>query len=643
MHRPLVFFAGVAGLFVVTGLASAQQFQYVVGALGGPSYTTKCEGVEVVDLDGDGRLDIVGSTGFVLNPGGQGTHIPQIQMNKSTGVGSFTFTDEAATRLPGGFAVQAGGCAGFDIDGDGDIDLLFAQMGTRQPQLLRNDGTGVFTNITGSNFPTINMSSPCAQFGDVDNDGDLDVALCNQGAPIRLFVNSGAGVFTDVTGTNMPNINISNAQDVSLVDIDNDFDLDIISTAKTSSGQKMYLNNGSGSFSDASAMLGYSGSGNNYESEWADLDNDGDVDGFWVSISGFNEGSSTNNLVPGGTLSFNNNTSASNVTGGNGDDDNEITYIDADNNGRLDVVVGSLGSQEKLYLTGPGMQFVKSLNAFTTTNDPTLDGAPGDFDNDGKMDYVSAVGESGTGNKIFKNTGVTDTQPPKLLRQQVLSSPQTGSGPFVFREMIQDGAYDDGWDYITAKYDVSVEANNGNFSLSNVVMRRMGGHLFRGGIDVAAMGASVPGAKVTYTPKAQDRVGNSATGNPVTFQVAGYLKYGVGAPGNTLTLVGNGTLNINQNASLTATGCVPNSAGGVFWAEGRANFSNLFGFGETFLLDLGTLDGAGFSSDNTGTMSIVALVPNDPALVGHTFDFQAICVNGFNVDFSNAVEATVGN
>ncbi|MBI3820196.1 MAG: VCBS repeat-containing protein [Planctomycetes bacterium] len=643
IHRSKLIFSGLSGIFVVSGFASAQQFQYVVGALGGPTYAIKCEGVEVADLDLDGRLDIVASTGEVFSPGAVTPHIPQIQMNKSTGVGSFTFTDEAVTRLPAGFTTLAGGCSAFDIDGDGDADLIFAQMGGRQPQLLRNNGAGVFTDITTTNFPVILLSSPCAQFGDIDNDGDLDVALNDQNGKIRMFRNDGTGVFTDITGTNMPNLTISGAQDISFVDIDNDFDLDIISTAKVTNGEKMYLNDGTGMFTDATATLNYSGSGNNYESEWADLDNDGDVDGFWISISSFNEGSTLNNLVPSGVLSFTHNTATTNVTGGNGDDDNEITFIDTNNDGRLDVIVASLASAEKLYLTTPGFAFSKVANAFTVTNDPSLDGAAGDFDNDGKMDYVTAVGESGTGNKLFKNTGAADTQPPKILRTQSLATHQSGSGPFVFHLMIQDGSYDDGQDYITAKYDVSVEANNGTFSASNVAMKRMGGHLFRGSIDLAALGASAPGALVTYTPKANDRVGNAVTGAPVKFQVDGYLNYGVGSPGNFLTLTGVGVLKSGAVATWTTTGCFASQAGGILWSEGRGSAFNLFGFGETFLLDIPSLgEGALGSSDGSGVMTINLTVPSDPTLIGRRFDLQSLCLTPFSTAaFSNGIEATI--
>jgi hypothetical protein len=231
-----------------------------------------------------------------------------------------------------------------------------------------------------------------------------------------------------------------------------------------------------------------------------------------------------------------------------------------------------------------------------------------------------------------------------ILREQALSTNQTGSGPFVFREMMQDGSYDDGWDFINAKYDLSIEANNGNFSTNDVAMRRMGGHLFRGAIDVAGSGATVPGAKVTYTPKATDRVGNSTTSTPKSFQIAGYLRYDVGAPGNNvIDANGVGTLNINTNATIVTTGCPSLAVGGLLWANGRGFYLNFAGFTGTLLLDIFTFgEGLLGSADAGGVMTIVAPVPNNPLLVGVTFDLQTFTVVGGDITFSNGLEATVG-
>ncbi|MFN0204935.1 MAG: hypothetical protein ACKVS6_01320, partial [Planctomycetota bacterium] len=66
-----------------------KQFELIEGAFGGPSYKIKCEGVDIGDLDGDGKLDVVFATGFVLRPDKQEPHIPQIQMNRSSGIGNF--------------------------------------------------------------------------------------------------------------------------------------------------------------------------------------------------------------------------------------------------------------------------------------------------------------------------------------------------------------------------------------------------------------------------------------------------------------------------------------------------------------------------------------------------------------------------
>jgi hypothetical protein len=125
------------------------------------------------------------------------------------------------------------GLAVFDYDGDGRMDLYFATctllpLGTGREapnRLYRNLGDGTFKDVTresGLGFAGFCHGILC---GDIDNDGDQDVLLCNYG-PNVLYLNDGAGSFTDISraaGVDRPSWSSGGA----FLDYDNDGDLDV--------------------------------------------------------------------------------------------------------------------------------------------------------------------------------------------------------------------------------------------------------------------------------------------------------------------------------------------------------------------------------------------------------------------------------
>lgn len=95
----------------------------------------------------------------------------------------------------------------FDYDNDGRLDLFVANgavvMDDRQPadsaypyaqenQLFRGDGTGrsreVGSDVAGPALDLVEVSRGAA-FGDIDNDGDVDIAVANNNGPARLLLN----------------------------------------------------------------------------------------------------------------------------------------------------------------------------------------------------------------------------------------------------------------------------------------------------------------------------------------------------------------------------------------------------------------------------------------------------------------------
>src|SRR5262245_9439228 len=91
-----------------------------------------------------------------------------------------------------------------DVDGDGDLDVVFGNWG--QPsRLCLNDGSGIFSDATAARMPVPGpIYTMAVALGDVDGDGDLDLVLGGYGQQSRLYLNDGTGTFTDATAARMP-------------------------------------------------------------------------------------------------------------------------------------------------------------------------------------------------------------------------------------------------------------------------------------------------------------------------------------------------------------------------------------------------------------------------------------------------------
>ncbi len=114
------------------------------------------------------------------------------------GLGDGSFRDDSARALPEHVAGYALAVANFDFEGDGDEDLYVANDSVAN-LLLVNDGRGVFTDVAYSAGVALSMdgrgeAGMGVAFGDVDRDGDLDLALTNfSGEPTALYFNGPRG------------------------------------------------------------------------------------------------------------------------------------------------------------------------------------------------------------------------------------------------------------------------------------------------------------------------------------------------------------------------------------------------------------------------------------------------------------------
>jgi|694.fasta_scaffold00755_8 plastocyanin len=471
LHR---FLPSAVALGCLSSLSLAQQFQQVTAFPGAAVWS---EGVECADVDKDGDLDVFFADGDGFSSAGTQRQ-STLFINQLIGTGpAYTFTNESVARLGTNLSVGKGVITA-DIDGDGWVDALFANAFlTDPPFLYHNRGAaqpGFFDQEAAARGLTAAYSSGNAQFGDLDDDGDLDLILNDAylgaaaGKP-HLFFNDGAGVFTEnAAALNAPNK--SAQMDVQLVDLDNDWDLDFVGVCRAvNAGGNHYvmLNNGAGSFTDVSSLL-TAGNGNTYENDLCDLDGDNDADMFFVSLSGFAEGAVRNNMVPNGSLSF----TAQATFGTN--DDNEVAFCDYDNDGDYDVFIGSLGASEAVYRNNGALSFTAVTGtAIQAQADSSLDCTFADLNNDGKYDFITAQGESGAfTNKFYRNTGTADTLAPVITAEQIPASLPT-TGPWTIKAKIRDQVLDDGINYVrsSAEYVVlpvaladSVTIQAGSFS-----------------------------------------------------------------------------------------------------------------------------------------------------------------------------------
>lgn len=459
--------------------ATAQQFVHVPGFV--PGVTNWTEGVELADVDNDGDLDVIFAEGEGFSaPGPKRQNV--LLINQLVETGTFSLTDESVARFGANLSNGKGVTTG-DVNGDGYLDVLILNgFNTDVPFLYINRGAaqpGYFDLESATRGFTEVLSCASAQFGDLDDDGDLDAILCDSGNSFlsgpggepHLYLNDGTGVFTEVSWS--PGVKVAH-MDVDLIDIDGDWDLDFFGANRATNGgvaHYLMLNDGSANFTDASSLLPTT-SGFVYEAEPGDLDGDTDHDLFFLSLSGLQEGYIRNDLVESGALGF---TSGSPFSGSV--DDNEVTFIDFNVDGRLDVLVASLGSQERIYRNLGGLAFNLNANRITKISDSSLDSAAGDMDNDGDYDIITAQGESNSAqwaNKYFENTGNPDDLPPVIMGTDIPA--QATAWPAILKVRAQDNVLDDGVDYVTARGYVapfggtggSTELTGGAFSNATV-------------------------------------------------------------------------------------------------------------------------------------------------------------------------------
>lgn len=164
--------------------------------------------------------------------------------------------------------------------------------------LYRNNGDGTFTEVTNTAGVGDAGQSTGVAWGDFDNDGYIDLYVCESGSPNLLYRNLGDGTFTNVANTANCSGGGGDSRAVEWGDYNDDGWLDILVTNYNSSPAiNLYKNNGDGTFTNVSLQVGVGAGGKFLTAVWGDLNNDGFMDiiavGYYVSALYLNKGDGT--------------------------------------------------------------------------------------------------------------------------------------------------------------------------------------------------------------------------------------------------------------------------------------------------------------------------------------------------------------
>jgi hypothetical protein len=293
-----------------------------------------------------------------------------------------------------------------DVNNDGNLDCVGASdgMGIR---VFLGDGNGGWTPI--ASHPKTDGGYGDVVLGDYDSDGNLDIFA---GSPanhvsnptgIHVFKGDGSGGFTEVDSATTTLPTSGKWRGVDVGDVNSDGHLDLAATAgyHTSDGLHVYLGDGTGKFSDNSSGLP-TNEDRGSAVVLADFNNDGTLD---VAAGGPNQVSVfLGNAGFDGSMTWTDSSSglpSQRFTG--------ISKGDVDNDGLSDLIISSYNAG-----SGVGLQVYKNNNngaswTSISTNLPTsgdyLDVSNGDFDSDGNEDIISG-GVYGThGIKLYLGDG----------------------------------------------------------------------------------------------------------------------------------------------------------------------------------------------------------------------------------------------
>ena len=304
-----------------------------------------------------------------------------------------------------------------DVDGNGYNDI-FTGGSYNGLKLLTANGSG-----TSYSLNTISQSGiflQCSNFADIDNDGDSDIFACHDDGLSHPYRNDGSGGFTldyDLINTEstVPSDDSGNYGSV-WTDYDNDGDLDLyiskcrLGVSNPMDGRRLNLlfqNDGNGNYIDVAEAVGLRPMAQSWATDFADIDNDGDLDCFIINHDQPDQLFLNNGFGFFTDITAQSGMSAALAAAGAGV---QVKFVDFDNDTYVDLLYTSLGASHLLLRNNGDNTFTNLTSTIPTGGLRIHSASVGDLNNDGFMDIVAGFGNSYNSpsnhdDKMFFNNG----------------------------------------------------------------------------------------------------------------------------------------------------------------------------------------------------------------------------------------------
>jgi signal transduction histidine kinase len=292
------------------------------------------------------------------------------------------------------------GTVSADFNNDGFVDIFTCGLFESNHLYINKKGIAFYNmaqqwRVTGEKSDEKHELNLGACAGDFNNDGYIDLYVTTLNGKNKLYKNFRAEYFIDYSGVaGGVGLKTDRSNSVITGDVDRDGDLDIFFTNETSTN-RLYLNNGAGIFSEHTERVGLKSEYGGMGCSFGDIDNDGDLDLIVVNWSHCNV-LYKNMLVETGKLFFKDITEKAGVAGENYSKSNGVVFADIDNDGDLDLYVSNRKTTNRIYLNNGKGVFKERTKELTGVDFYRSYGVViADFDGDGYKDiYISNVGDN---------------------------------------------------------------------------------------------------------------------------------------------------------------------------------------------------------------------------------------------------------